>query len=306
MSKKTTRRVFLGQAASAALLGAARPSLAAQRTFSISLAAWSLHRTIGRGEGLKDMLEMPRMAKQDFGIDAIELVNQQMASNDPAYIGQLREAAEKEGVKLLLIMVDGAGSIGADSEAQRKDAVQQHKDWIDSAATLGCHSIRMNWAGGTSGIERDAAAVDALIARSAPGFRALCEYGDAKNINVLLENHWGPSSYPAYVKKLAETIAHPRFGTLPDFGNFPEDVDKYEAVDALMPYAKAVSAKCYDFDPDSGNETAIDFERMLQIVCDKHGYTGHIGIEFEGDRMKEAEGILAGKALLEKLRGTSQ
>jgi hypothetical protein len=42
---------------------------------------------------------------------------------------------------------------------------------------------------------------------------------------------------------------------------------------------------------------------MIQIVCDKHGYKGYIGIEYEGNRLSEQDGIKAAKALLEKLRG---
>lgn len=99
-----------------------------------------------------------------------------------------------------------------------------------------------------------------------------------------------------------EKVGRDNFGTLPDFGNFPKEVDRYDAVDRMMPHAKAVSAKCYDFD-EAGNETKIDFERMIRIVVDEHDYHGWIGIEYEGNRLSEPEGILACKALLERLRG---
>jgi L-ribulose-5-phosphate 3-epimerase len=64
-----------------------------------------------------------------------------------------------------------------------------------------------------------------------------------------------------------------------------------------MPFAKAVSAKTYDFD-DSGNETTIDYPKMIDIVL-SHGYKGYIGIEYEGGRLSEYEGIRKSKALLE-------
>jgi sugar phosphate isomerase/epimerase len=66
-----------------------------------------------------------------------------------------------------------------------------------------------------------------------------------------------------------------------------------------MPHARAVSAKCYDFGPD-GEESTIDFSRMIAIVK-AAGYTGYVGIEYEGERLPEREGILAAKALLERL-----
>jgi L-ribulose-5-phosphate 3-epimerase len=318
MHRTSTRRDFIRTtalgAAAAGLGGAAfaqaepeaKPAGDAagkKRDFKISLAGWSLHRTVGRGGDKPDMLEMPKMTKEEFGIEAIELVSGMLSSTDDEYFAQLKQNAEDHGVKILLIMVDGQGNIGAEEQRHRDFAVKRHTFWIDQAAMLGCHSIRMNWKGEPKGVMENEDLLEEFINRSAPAFRELCAYGDGKDINVLLENHWGPSSYPHAVEKLVAAIDHPRFGTLPDFGNFPEDVDKYDAVDRLMPFAKALSAKCYDFDPETGEDTKIDFERMLEICVDKHGYHGYIGIEYEGSKLSEPEGIKAAKALLEKYRG---
>ena len=102
-------------------------------------------------------------------------------------------------------------------------------------------------------------------------------------------------------------VDHPRCGTLPDFGNFrisaDEQYDYYKGVAELMPFAKAVSAKSYDFD-EEGNETRIDFHRMMKIVLDA-GYSGWVGIEYEGGRLSEPAGIKATKALLERIRDAS-
>jgi hypothetical protein len=67
-----------------------------------------------------------------------------------------------------------------------------------------------------------------------------------------------------------------------------------------MPFARAVSAKSYDFN-EEGEETTIDYPRMVRIVFDS-GYRGHIGIEYEGERLSEDEGIRATKRLLERVR----
>lgn len=307
-----SRRGFIQTAAAAAAAAAAGGAARAQaeekgegrkREFEISLAAWSLHRTIGTGEDKIPMLEMPRLAREEFGIDAIELVNHMMASSEPEYLAEFAENAAKHEIDILLIMIDGQGDIGSRSENMRGRAVENHQRWIDIAQGFGCHSIRMNWTGAPRDWEENPEALDEFIARSVPGLQTLCDYGNLKNINVLIENHGGPSSHIAPMQRLVEAVNHPRFGTLPDFGNFPPEVDMYDAVDALMPHAKAVSAKCYDFDPDTGLETRIDFERMIEIVVDKHGYRGHIGIEYEGREMSEFEGIKACKALLKRLRG---
>ena len=90
-----------------------------------------------------------------------------------------------------------------------------------------------------------------------------------------------------------------------DFGNFNlgggKTYDRYLGVRELMPFAKAVSAKSHDFDAD-GNETATDYLKMMKIVMDA-GYHGYVGVEYEGSKLAELEGIAATKRLLERVRG---
>ena len=74
--------------------------------------------------------------------------------------------------------------------------------------------------------------------------------------------------------------------------------DIYKGVGELMPYAKAVSAKSYDFD-ENGNQPKIDYTKMLQVVKDA-GYTGFVGVEYEGENLSEIDGINATKELLIK------
>jgi len=312
MTRKMTRRTFLTRSSVgvAALTGAAGLTgktqvEAAKREYGISLAGWSLHRTIGvkGGEGKVPQLDMPKIARQEFGIEAIELVSTMLRETTKDYIDQLSKNAADNDVKILLIMIDDQGSIGSRSRGRRSRAVKNHSKWVDIAADLGCHSIRMNWGGAPLDVVQDRDELKEFIDRSVEPLQKLCDYGDKKNINIIIENHGGASSSPAAIEQLMGAVDHERFGTLPDFGNFPSGIDKYDAVDRLMKYAKAVSAKCYDFDDETGLETSLDFERLIQIAVDKHGYNGYIGIEYEGDRLSESEGIMACKKLLEKLRG---
>jgi L-ribulose-5-phosphate 3-epimerase len=259
------------------------------KTFDISLAAWSMHRMFFAKE--IDQMGMVDLTQQ-LGIGALELVNTFFPSPQYQYLKQLRQHADDLGVKILLIMCDGEGSMAGPEKAGRMQAIKNHHKWVDIAAVLGCHSIRCN----TGARDGDPDALD----RCAESFPLLVEYADAAGINVLIENHWGPSSDPAWLMALMDRVNHPRFGTLPDFGNFPDTIDCYDAVQRMMRRAIAVSAKCYDFGPD-GNETKIDYARMMGIVVDA-GYSGYVGIEYEGERLPEREGILACKALLERLR----
>ncbi len=259
------------------------------KNFNISLAAWSMHKMFFAKE--IDQLGMVDLC-QNLRIDGLELVNTFFPSPQYGYLKQLRKRAEDAGVEILLIMCDAEGSMAGPERDSRLLAAKNHHKWIDIAAVLGCHAIRCN----TGAQEGDP---DAL-ARCAESFSSLLEYADANAMNVLIENHWGASSDPAWLVGLMKQVNHPRFGTLPDFGNIPDTTDRYDAVQQMMPYAKAVSAKCYDFD-EAGNETKIDFARMMKIVGDA-GYSGYIGIEYEGERLPEREGILACKRLLEGLQ----
>jgi sugar phosphate isomerase/epimerase len=255
----------------------------------ISLAAWSLHRAFFARE--LDQLGMLD-ACAELGIGGFELVNTFFPSPQYAYLRHMKKRADAAGIELLLIMCDLEGDLGHPEREKRIQAARNHRKWIDIAAVLGCHSIRVN----ARGDEGDPAT---MRERCAEALGHLLEYAEGCGVDVTIENHGGLSSDPAWLCSLIELVRSPRLGTLPDFGNFPPEVDRYDAVARLMPHAKGVSAKCYDFGAD-GEETTIDFPRMIQIVRDA-GYRGYIGIEFEGERLSEREGIRAAKALLERL-----
>ena len=271
----------------------------AKRDFKISLAGWSLNKEI-RGGKIK-AADVFQIVREDYDLGAYELVNTLLEVPTAAYVNRLRGLSEKFEVEIPLIMIDAEGSLGGPSFEEREKAVRNCAKWVYIASDLGCHSIRVNWRGEDPGTIGDEEKSRDLIARSVHAYAELCAMARKNGINVLIENHFGPSSYPDLLMKLIDDVAVENFGTLPDFGNFPDDVDRYDAVDRMMPKAKAVSAKCNDFGPD-GNETVTDFERMLQICVDKHGYHGYIGIEYGGRRLSEREGIKACRDLLIRLR----
>lgn len=263
--------------------------------FKISLAQWSLHRAL-KGQQI-DPADFAKVANS-YGFDGIEYVNQFYAgkAQDKTYLAELKRRATGEGIWSVLIMVDGEGALGASEKAARQKTVENHKKWVDAAAYLGCHAIRVN--------AHSEGTYEEQIKLAADGLRSLAQYADSIGINVIVENHGGLSSNGQWLSQVMKTASHGRCGTLPDFGNFrisdSEEYDRYRGVEELMPFAKSVSAKSYDFDR-KGLETKIDYGRMMKIVTDA-GYHGYVGIEYEGDRLSEEEGILATKRLLEKVR----
>jgi sugar phosphate isomerase/epimerase len=301
-NRETTRREFLGQCVVATVAGTALASVAraaGNPIFDISLAEWSLHRALfGRGGKKLDNLDFAKVAKNEFGINAIEYVNQfwKDKAEDESYLNELNKRANDLGVKQLLIMIDGEGNLGDPNSDKRAQAVKNHHRWVNAAKALGCHSIRVNAASSGS--------YDEQLKLAADGLARLTEYAADHGINVIVENHGGLSSNGKWLAAVLTKVHHPRCGSLPDFGNFrvgpDEEYDRYQGVKELMPFAKSVSAKSHDID-DHGNEIHTDYFRMLRIVLDA-GYRGYLGIEYEGNKLSEPEGIVATKKLLERVR----
>ncbi|WP_128546384.1 TIM barrel protein [Larkinella soli] len=269
--------------------------------FNISLAEWSLHRTLREGKLVN--MDFPAKAKNDFGISAVEYVDQffKDKAKDQAYLNELKQRTADLGVRNVLIMVDTAGPLADSDDAKRKQGVESHYQWIDAAKFLGCHSIRVNLRGKGTAEEMAKAAVD--------GLGRLSEYGAKEKIGVIVENHGGYSSDGQWLAGVMRQVNNPYCGTLPDFNNFkvsPTEVyDRYKGTEEMMPFAKGASAKTHDFDAQ-GNETTLDYPRLLEIV--KKGRTkafkGYVGIEYSGDRLSEDDGIRATKALLERVGQT--
>lgn len=270
----------------------------------ISLAQWSLNKAIKSGE--LSPLDFAKKARS-LGINAIEYVAslytehsdilKRMSMNNLAK--ELLKRSNDFGIDNFLFMIDGMGDLASSRKKIRLKAIEDHKKWIDFSFEIGCETMRVNLRGEDN--------LDRWTENSIESLTKLSDYN--KNINVVVENHGGLSSNGKYLANVIKQVKLDNCGTLPDFGNFCLDgwpksclgkfYDKYLGVEELMPYAHAVSAKSYDFD-EMGNETSIDFERMINIVKSS-GFQGYIGIEFEGDKMSEEEGILATKKLLEKL-----
>jgi len=305
MSQGSTRRQFLATTASitsamgiAHLTGLDLTAAEKKPLYEISLAQWSLHKMLFGGK--MDNLDFAKVTKEDFGIDAVEYVNQffKDKAKDQAYLSEMKKRAADLGVKSVLIMIDGEGNLGNPDDAKRTQAVENHYKWVDAAKFLGCHSIRVN----ARSDHKLSYAKQMVLA--ADGLRRLSEFAADQNIGVIVENHGGLSSDGGWLAGVMKTVDHANCGTLPDFGNFRISdgnmYDRYKGVAELMPFAKAVSAKSHDFD-EEGNEIHTDYTRMMKIVLDA-GYHGYVGIEYEGSKLSEPEGILATKKLLERVR----
>jgi sugar phosphate isomerase/epimerase len=307
------RRQFLQQMGAVAGAAVMSPELFANTPnklwFEISLAEWSLHKTIFNEKKLTN-LDFPVVARKEFGIGIVEYVNQMFRdkAKDTTYLNELLKRCKDNDVKNHLIMVDGEGGLAETDANTRNKAVENHKKWVECAKYLGCATIRVNSFGKGTAEEVGKAAVD--------GLGKLGEFAAKVGINVIVENHGGYSSDGKWLSGVMRQINMKNVGTLPDFGNFCvkrsgggewggtciEEYDRYLGTQELMTFAKGVSAKTNDFDAN-GNEAKMDYARLLKIVKDT-GFRGIVGIEYEGNNLSEYEGIKATKKLLERVGPT--
>jgi len=305
-----SRRHFLQQAATVAATATLAPhaiahELAGPLFFEISLAEWSLHKALFSKQ--LDNLDFPAIAKKEYGISVVEYVNQffKDKAQDTKYLNELLQRCRDNDVRNHLIMVDGEGDLGAPNQAERLKAVENHYKWVDAAKYLGCRTIRVNAFGKGTAAEVQQAAID--------GLSRLNEYAQKAGINVIVENHGSYTSDGQWLLKTIRQVDKKSVGILPDFGNFCirrdtgelyqgtclESYDKYKAIKEWMPLAKGVSAKTFEFDT-AGNCVETDYNKMFRIIKDS-GFRGYVGIEYEGEKLSEADGIRKTKALLERV-----
>ena len=302
------RRNFLSVAMTAGIASSVYPytnfiKFNSKQTLKISLAQWSLNKSIKTGK--LPILDFAKKARS-FSIEGIEFVSglytrdtdilDRMSMNSLSK--ELIKRSDDYGIDNVLFMIDNQGDLASSNKNERLQAIENHKRWIDLSAEIGCKTMRVNLNG-----EKD---LNKWTKNSVKSLTTLNKYNE--KINVVVENHGGLSSSGKYLSNVMSKVKLKNCGTLPDFGNFcmngspwgncTQMYDRYLGTEELMPYAHAVSAKSYDFD-DEGNETSIDYSRMMDIVI-KSGYQGYVGIEYEGNRLGEDDGIIATKNLLEK------
>ena len=309
-----TRRNFLKKTLMGAGVIMLAPSITSnplkKSQIKISLAEWSIHRAIRAGK--IDHLDFPLIAKRDYGISAVEYVNGlfggtkmdfKEAAKNKDYLTELLKRSRDAGVFNHLLMVDDEGPLALPDDKVRLASVDDHKKWIEAAKFLGCLTVRVNLHGDGTSDDKKTASIDSL--------GRLGDFAKSLNLNIVVENHGHESSNGVWVADVMKQVNRSNVGTLPDFGNFclSEDwgttqgeckdyYDRYKGVQEMLPFAKGVSAKTYDFD-NNGEQSKMDYKRLIDIVK-ASGFSGYIGVEFEGNTQPEEEGIRKTKALLEK------
>jgi L-ribulose-5-phosphate 3-epimerase len=243
-------------------------------------------------DGSLEILDYPKIVVEGTGIKALEYFNGHIEdkAGDTSFFRELKQRCNDLGVTNTMMLCRSSIPLDSPDAKKRAQSVDEMKVWLEATKTLGGTTIRVDC--------KSPGKYDEKKQHAADGLNALCDVAESMKMDIVVENHGGHSSNGKWLAELMQIVNRPNCGSLPDFQNF-KDYDPYQGVEDLMPSAKIVCAKSKHFDY-KGNETNVDYERMMKIVLDA-GFKGYIGIEFEGHDMDPIAGILATKKLIERI-----
>lgn len=254
-------------------------------------------------QSLTTLADFPARAKDVFGVDEIETVAFQFRDGiDDPEIDAFAGGLSASGVRLLNVAIDAGDLLETDDEKRAADVAELER-WIARFAALGSRFVRVNPGSPFSphhGEQPPTHLVEALA--------ALGEFASQHGTRLLVENHGGPSSDPAWMLSLLDAVGVDRLGLLLDLGNFDalmqptmalmfstpgsaevdpvallDSVDLtpvYAGIEKLAPRAELVHVKAHHVD-DGGAVRPIDLDRAIGILR-AHGYDGPLTIEYEG------------------------
>lgn len=197
--------------------------------------------------------------------------------DDGDYLDRVKAAAAAAGMPFGGVAVDGAHIYEPTEEARQANRDRAYK-WLDVAAKLGATQMRID-AGGPEDMPAD------IFKIIVEGYQDLVDRGRDKGVEILIENHWGPSKFPANVVKILEAVDG--LGLLFDTNNWAEGYQD-QAWEMCAKYARATHIKTFEFDA-AGNDPTVDLERAIRLLLDT-GYDGCWGIESVPKNGNEYEG----------------
>lgn len=256
---------------------------------TLAVQQYSFNRQLRAGE--LTIADYPKTVVEGTGIKYLEYFNGHMEekAGDAPFFKELRKITDDLGATNTMMLCRSQFALDSKDPAIRAKSIESYRPWLDAMRTLGGICIRVD--------VREPGDAEEQKKYATEGLRALTKVAsDEYELSIVVENHGNHSSNGAWVADVMKAVDMEACGTLPDFQNFKE-YDPYQGVQEMMPWAKIVCAKSKHFD-EKGNETNVDYRRMLKIVKDS-GYRGLIGIEFEGHKISPIEGINATKRLIE-------
>ena len=204
--------------------------------------------------------KVPEYFQDRFGIYQPEFWSEHFETREPSYLKELKSALDKNRCSLVNIQVDTPGLDMSDPQNGNSAlAIEEIKKWIDVGAFLGARMVRGSF-------------MRYSMEEGIKSARELAQYAAGKGVTFLSENHFDLMSEPEKHVQVAKSVTSGNFGLLADFGNYPDSIDKYEALKMIAPYTLLVSAKTHAFD-ENYEHRGFDFDRCVRIM-EEGGFRG--------------------------------
>ena len=310
-----SRRVFLQSlAAGAAASGVGVHAFDSgqrneQPLMKLSLAAYSFNRKFAR-RGSPEEIANAEMRLEDFieycaeqQLGATELTGYYFPKKiTTEYLVGLKQRTHRLGLSI------SGTAIGNDfclANGPARDAqLQECRNWIDYAATMGAPVIRIFAGKVPKGDSEDAA-----IARCVAGINESLKYAAKKGVILALENHGGITATPKQMMKIIEGVDDsPWFGVNFDSGNFRTD-DPYRDLAVIAPYAVNAQIKV-SLATAEGKKYPADLKRIIGILKSAGYRTGIVGKlhvdpeeKFQWDERARVNGRAVQERTLERMTG---
>ncbi len=233
------------------------------------------------------LLEVPAYFRDRFGIYNVDLWTRHFEERSPSYIHELKARLRKSRSILINIQIDDNFDISSLDRSRRERSLELAKSWIGTAADLGALAVRVN-----AGKEN----LDNAIA----SYKKLNAYANRLGVIMQCENHFGVESIPENHLRIIREVNHKNFHTLPDFGNWPEYIDLYKALEKVMPYAYQVSAKMKELNAH-GEHVSYDFDKCMQIA-EESGFNGIYTVEQYGGDIVHLDFEAVGDLIIQKIK----
>lgn len=287
--------------------------------YRLAFSSWCFHMALWRGE--MKARELPELARS-LGVDALEWTAKTFRdlrsgrelmyqAPPPTFFHGLRAATDAAGIENRVLNVGGPFFLASVSKTGQQKALDFVLQYVEPAKILGSEILRTElYFNGDHkpGWEEEAKK------RALEGLHALLNRTEGSGLIINIENHHGISSHPEWLVDLFRRVDNPRLGLTVDTNNFridqhnpyerdadsfPQYVDRYEALEKLMPLANWVSAKFYAFD-STGYEISMNYPRIMEIIL-ASGYKGFVSVEYEGAG-DPLEGVRESVEMLRKMR----
>jgi len=253
----------------------------------LTLSSRSFQKALGGRHPEMTLCELPKYAKDELGLQGINVHSKALKGWSINEIDRLRDEADKAGCPCLLLMEDIVHTLGGPDDGKCLESDERMQRVLRVANRLGCSGVTMSISD-----KRTKDNFEDIVDR----LKALVNRAERLEINLLIAPHGGLTETPNELTELIRKVGGFRIGSFPDFEVAASTADSDAYLRGLTPYASAVSISSVDFDA-KGKHGAFDYMACLKAIT-AVGYDGTVSLEYRGAK-DPSKAIIASREAIE-------